>query len=59
MAIKLITDCTSDIEPELAKSLDIEILSSYINFNGESIKKIDIDNATFYSRMEKEGIPTT
>ncbi|NMA55373.1 MAG: DegV family protein [Firmicutes bacterium] len=59
MAVKVITDSTSYIDPQLRKELDIKVVSLYVSFPGNSMKETEIDNAVFYSLMEKEGIPVS
>lgn len=57
MAVKIITDSTSDINLEILKDLDIELLYLYVTFGDDNIKDSQISNEEFYARMEKEGIP--
>ncbi|NLW15608.1 MAG: DegV family protein [Erysipelothrix sp.] len=57
MAITIITDSTSYIDKDVQKQYGIEILSLFFTYGNESIKEVDVDNKTFYQRMEKEGIP--
>lgn len=57
MSVKIITDSTSYINDEVAKSMNIEKLSLFVTFNEDSIKELDISNEEFYKRMEAEGIP--
>lgn len=55
MAIKIITDSTSYIPEEIARKLDISIVSLSVFFNGESYKEIDLDNREFYRHIEETG----
>ncbi|WP_294155187.1 DegV family protein [uncultured Clostridium sp.] len=55
MAIKIITDSTSYIPEEIARKLDISIVSLSVFFNGESHKEIDLDNREFYRHIEETG----
>lgn len=57
MKTTIITDSTSYINPKLVEKYDIQIASLYVNFEQDELKETDIDNAVFYPRMEKEGIP--
>ncbi|WP_294393355.1 DegV family protein [uncultured Clostridium sp.] len=55
MAIKIITDSTSYIPEEIARKLDISIVSLSVFFNGEGHKEIDLDNREFYRHIEETG----
>lgn len=57
MAVKILTDSTSYISEEVCKSLDIIKVSLNVKFDDEEFKEIDIDNSSFYEKMEKKGIP--
>jgi DegV family protein with EDD domain len=59
MAVKVLTDSTSYIDNELREELDIKIVSLYVSFPDESRKETEIDNKTFYEKMEKKGIPVS
>lgn len=59
MAIRIITDSTSDLPAEIVKSLEINIVSLYVSFGEESFKGVDINNDDFYKKMEVEGIPVS
>jgi len=66
MAIKIITDSTSDLPTDLAESLGIRVVPLYINFmeNGNQIQSlrdgIDLDTDEFYNRLGQESnLPTT
>lgn len=53
MAIKIVTDSTSYIPEEFINKYDISVVSLNVIMNGESIREVDLDNETFYSKMEK------
>ncbi len=61
MAIKIITDSTSDIQRSEAKKLGAEIVPLNVIFEGSSFKEgIDITNDSFYSKLkEAKELPTT
>lgn len=60
MAVKIVTDSTSYISKDEAKSLDISIVSLNVVLNGQSFREVDLDNNTFYKEMDKSGeIPTS
>lgn len=59
MSTIIITDSTSYINPKLTSKYDVRIASLYVNFKHEEFKETDIKNEKFYSKMEKEGIPTS
>jgi DegV family protein with EDD domain len=59
--VKLITDSTADLSPELIKQYDVAVIPLYVNFGTRSYKdNVDIDTRTLY-RMVDEGhvLPTT
>lgn len=53
MSIKVVTDSTSYIPEDIIKKYDISIVSLHVNFEDECVREIDIDNATFYDKLEK------
>ena len=53
MAIKIVTDSTSYIPEEFINNYDISVVSLNVIMNGESIREVDLDNETFYSKMEE------
>ena len=53
MAIKIVTDSTSYIPEEFINKYDISVVSLNVIMNGESIIEVDLDNETFYSKMEE------
>jgi len=57
MAIKVITDSTSYIDESLREELGIGVVSLSVNFEDETYKETDIDNETFYKKMQEKGIP--
>ncbi len=61
MAIKIITDSTSDFSLEDAQKLDIEIVPLKVNFGSdEYIDKFTISNEQFYKRLgSSDVLPTT
>lgn len=59
MTVKILTDSTSYIDEKIRKDLDIRVASLSVIFQDESFKEIDIDNETFYEKMELKGIPTS
>ena len=60
MAIKIVTDSTSYIPEEFINKYDISVVSLNVIMNGESIREVDLDNETFYSKMEESTeIPTS
>lgn len=59
MAVKIITDSTSDLSKKDLDKYNIDILSLYVTFNGNSVKDANINNEEFFRRMENEGIPTS
>ena len=59
--IKIITDSVSDIPPEVAKSLDITVIPTYVHFGNEVYKdRVDITAEEFYKKLENcTELPTT
>ena len=59
--VKIVTDSTADVPPELLHDLDIEVVPMYINFGDETYRDgTDIDNEHFYKLLgEGAGPPTT
>jgi len=57
MAIKVITDSTSYIDKSLREELGITLVSLSVNFEDESFRETDIDNETFFKKMQEKGIP--
>ena len=57
MAVKIITDSTSDISPELAQELNIRIVPIYVRFDSEVYRDgIDITNDEFYERLASSPV---
>ncbi len=52
MGVKIITDSTSDISPELAKNLGIEVVPGYVRFGKEVYRDgVDINKSGFYQKL--------
>jgi DegV family protein with EDD domain len=52
MNIKIVTDSTSDLSPELAKNLGIEIVPGYVRFGRETYRDgVDISKSGFYQKL--------
>ncbi|WP_250676042.1 DegV family protein [Paraclostridium ghonii] len=52
MAIKIITDSTSYIPNEYIEKYDIKIVSLNVFMDSESFRELDLDNKTFYTKMD-------
>jgi DegV family protein with EDD domain len=60
MPVKIVTDSTSYISGELKKKYDISIASLSVIFESEEFKEINIDNESFYGKLdESSSIPTS
>ncbi len=61
MAVKIITDSTCDMSPELIKELGITVLPTYLLFGTQSYRDgVDISTDEFYQRLLHEPVyPTT
>ncbi|MBI3286582.1 MAG: DegV family protein [Chloroflexi bacterium] len=62
--LRVVTDSTSDLPPELAQRYGIVMVPVWVHFGTESYRDgVDIDQAQFYQRLEqrlpKAGYPTT
>jgi len=61
LAVKVITDSTADIPPDLVEELGIRVVPLTVIFSEGAYKEgVEIDHETFYRRLQEEkGIPTT
>jgi DegV family protein with EDD domain len=60
MAVRIVTDSTSDIPPELARELDITVVPVYVNVRGHSYRDgIDITHDEIYKHMAENDTPVT
>jgi len=61
MAVKIVTDSTSDIPPKLLKELDITVVPIYVVFGNDTYRdRVDIGEEEFYSRLCQDSVhPTT
>ena len=61
MSIKIVTDSTSDISPEVAQALGITVVPAYIQFGDEVYRDgVDISNDGFYQKLVTSFVqPTT
>lgn len=52
MSVKIVTDSTSDLSPELAKNLGIVIVPGYVRFGREIYRDgVDISKSGFYEKL--------
>jgi DegV family protein with EDD domain len=52
MAVKIVTDSSADIPPQLLKELDIAVVPLYVRFGNEVFRdKVDISNKEFYKKL--------
>ncbi|MBQ3252921.1 MAG: DegV family protein [Acholeplasmatales bacterium] len=55
--VKIFTDSTNDLSPEIIKKLDIEVFPLYVNFGEESYKDgVNITVSELYKEVEKRGV---
>ena len=61
MAVRILTDSTADIPPEVAKALDITVVPLTVFFGDEAyLDGVELDNASFYSKLQaSKALPTT
>jgi len=51
MVVKVVTDSTSDLPPQLAKELGITVVPAYVRFGGEVYRnRVDITARTHFTR---------
>ncbi|HXG42095.1 MAG TPA: DegV family protein [Dehalococcoidia bacterium] len=61
MPVKIVTDSTADLPPELVRELDIAVVPLTVVFGDRAYKEgVDIDHDTFYRLLqESKALPTT
>jgi DegV family protein with EDD domain len=61
MSIRIVTDSTADITPEVAATLGITVVPLSVFFEDEAYRdNIDLDNATFYQKLQaSKTLPRT
>lgn len=60
MAVKVVTDSTSDIDQKTIQALDIRVISLSINFSDESFMENEVPHDYFYQKLRKSPtIPTS
>ncbi len=60
-SVKIVTDSTSDVPPQLLRDLDIEVVPLYINFGDETYRDgVDLTGEGFTKLISETGVhPTT
>ena len=60
MTVRIVTDTTADLSPELARELDITIVPAYVSLRGRSYRDgVDITLDEIYRKMADENTPIT
>lgn len=61
MAVRVVTDSTSDIPPEVLKDLDIAVVPLYVVFGDKTYRdRVDIGEEEFYRKLVTDSaLPTT
>lgn len=61
MTVRIVTDSTADISPEVAEALGITVVPLTVYFEDEEyLDNIDLDNASFYKKLqESKSLPRT
>lgn len=61
MTVRIVTDSTADISPEVAEALGITVVPLTVFFEDEEyLDNIDLDNASFYKKLqESKSLPRT
>jgi DegV family protein with EDD domain len=61
MPVKIVTDSTADLPPQLAKELGISVVPVYVRFGEEVyLDRVDISEDEFYQRLQKTKVhPST
>lgn len=58
--VKIVTDSTTEIPPQRAKELGLEVVPIWVNFGSESYReRIDLSDEEFYRRLQAGEFPTT
>lgn len=57
MGVRILTDSTGYLDEEVRKELGIKMVSLSVKFEDESFKETEIDNDTFYKKMQEKGVP--
>jgi DegV family protein with EDD domain len=57
MAVKIVTDSSADIPPQLLKELDITVVPLYVRFGNDVYRdKVDISDEEFYKKLVRGDI---
>ncbi|RLC93437.1 MAG: DegV family protein [Chloroflexi bacterium] len=61
MTVKIVTDSTSDLPPDIAEALGITVVPAYVRFGDRTYRDgVDITADEFYERLRKDPVhPTT
>src|SRR4030043_201007 len=61
MVVKIVTDSTSDIPPQVLKDLGITVVPIYVVFGNNTYRdRVDIGEEEFYSKLSQDSVhPTT
>ncbi len=61
MAVKIVTDSTSDLTPKIANELGISIIPLYVHFGNETYRDgVDLTTDAFYQKLVQSAtLPTT
>jgi DegV family protein with EDD domain len=60
VTVKIVTDSTSDLPPQIVQELDITVVPAYVGFGDKTYRDgIDISQDEVYQRMVTENIPAT
>ncbi len=60
MTVKIVTDSTADLPPNLIQELDITVVPAYVGFGSKTYRDgIDISQDEVYQKMVTENIPAT
>jgi DegV family protein with EDD domain len=60
MTVRIVTDSTSDLPPDLARELDITVIPVYVSMRGRSYRDgVDISLDEIYRKMIEGGTPVT
>ena len=61
MAVRIVTDSTADIPPQMAEALAITVVPLTVFFGDEAyLDGVELDNASFYSKLQaSKALPTT
>jgi DegV family protein with EDD domain len=60
LAVAVVTDSTSDIDPQRARELGMDVVPLFVVFGERSYRDyVDLPRSEFYRKLAREGLPST